>query len=176
MNLSLKALFILLLSSALFLLVSCERTSINQRAGTYIGVAQISCTQRLDSMGLSTETTIFSGTYTDTFTVEVIDIDERKYNVSRASRLNGPCNGRGSQYGIGEGDDGGGYILNEDFFWGYGYEYDKEWDSRLDLSDANKLVGYMLQRDIFGSDEYDNQGNVKTTYRTFTYSITAEKQ
>ena len=174
MKLSHKTTLTSLISLGLILFFSCERTSINQRAGTYIGVAQISCTQRLDSMGFSTETTIFSGTYTDTFTVEVIDIDERKYNVSRASRWNGPCSGRGSQYGIGDG--GGGYILNEDFFWGYGYEYDKEWDSRLDLSDAKKLVGYMLQRDIFGSDEYDDLGNVKTTFRTFTYSITAEKQ
>ncbi|MEM8887273.1 MAG: hypothetical protein AAGD28_04745 [Bacteroidota bacterium] len=174
MNLSYKNLFSLLLSFALFLLYSCEKTSINQRAGTFIGEARVSCSEVVDSAGNRVETSIFDATYIDTFTVEVLDAETRKYRIARSSLDTGPC--EKSRYDIGFGGVSE-YEFDEDFSWVYGFEYDKEWRSHLDLSDPKKLLGYMLQRDIFGKEYYDNQGFLThKSFYTFEYSIEAEKQ
>ena len=157
---------------ALCISTSCEKREINQRAGTYIGEAEISCSKKVYHRQSTDEIVIFNGTYTDTFTVEVIDIEERKYHVSRSSMQNGPC--RGSLYDIGL--SGYEYVLDDEFFWGYAYKYDKEWQSRLDIADPEKLIGFMFERDVFGYDEYDDQGNITTTYYTFDYRIEANKQ
>lgn len=169
-----KAIFTSLISFSLMLLFSCEKTSINQRAGTFIGEAQVSCSLVVDSAGNRVETNIFDATYIDTFTVEVLDADTRKYRITRSSLDTGPCEKSQNDIGFGGVSE---YEFDEDFYWFYGYEYDKEWRSRLDLSDPQKLLGYMLQRDIFGKEYYDNQGFLThKSFYTFEYSIEAEKQ
>lgn len=157
-----------------FLFFSCEKTSLDQRAGTYIGEASVMCSLKVDSAGSSIETSIFDGSYIDTFTVELLDADSRKYRITRSSLDSGPCEKSENDIGFGGVSE---YEFNEEFQWFYGYEYDKRWDSHIDLSDPRELAGYMFQKDIFGKPHYDNQGvMVKTTYYTFEYSIRAEKQ
>lgn len=160
-----KVLRIILLS---LLICSCKDRPINQRAGTYIGEAEVLRTITVASAGMRTERVIFDGTITDTLEVEVLDADERKYSIKRSGFS-------GSQYDIGSPRLK--YIFDEEFFWGTGYTYDKKWVSRLDLSDKDLLVGYMLVEDQFGSQRpSDSSGNLITDYHFYEYRISASRQ
>lgn len=151
-----------------FISASCEKRSINQREGMFIGEAEVLRTRTLDSAGRRSEQVIFDGTFIDTFEVEVIDVEERKYSIKRSGYS-------GGLYDIGSPRFE--YELDEEFFWGGGYTYDKKWVSRLNIENKDLLLGYMLVEDKFGSEQPpDSLGNYSTEYYFYEYRISASRQ
>lgn len=168
----------------LLLFLACEETPVEPEpeppsldvAGEYIGSATILCQEyRYFSNPNRTDTIVyFSGTMQDTFIVEDRNPQDSLVKIHRLSysrRTNGI--GCSSQYDIG--DPNGEYFLANGKSWGYGYEYDKEWDSSILFNPDNTLTGYMLERDIFSAISYDSTGESYEYLRIFEYEISASR-
>lgn len=165
---------ILFVALSLIISTACENGSINQkvetvtsRAGTYVGEAKVFNKKTVVSGTNREETILFDGTISDIFTIEEIDVEEKKYSISRTEYTSG-------FYDIG--DPNFEYEFDDDFIWRSGYKYDVKWVSTLDLSDPDQLEGYMLVEDVFGQTEYDSVGNRSKSYYFYEYEITALKQ
>lgn len=145
-------------------------------AGEYIGAATILCQEyRYFSNPNRTDTIVyFSGTMQDTFIVEDVNPLDSLVKIHRLSysrRTNRI--GCSSQYDIG--DPNGEYFLGNGKSWGYGYEYDKEWDSSILFNPDNTLTGYMLERDKFILTGVDSTGATYEYLRFFEYEISARR-
>ena len=170
---------------SLFLLfLACEEIPVDPEpepprldvAGEYIGSATVLCQEyRYFSNPNRTDTIVyFSGTVQDTFIVEDRNPQDSLVKIHRLSysrRSNGV--GCSSQYDIG--DPNGEYFLGNGKSWGYGYKYDKEWDSSILFNPDNTLTGYMLERDIFNSTGLDSTGATYDYLRIFEYEISARR-
>ena len=142
-------------------------------AGEYIGKAQVICTTMQFSDNGDSTVTSTHDTIIEKITVSIIDEDKSIVSITRNSysRL-GACY---FSYDIGAPNSE--YTLSENFVWQYSYTYDKVWNSRIQFDPENQsLTGNMLQKDQFGTEGPDNQGNWITIFNTYEYSVSAERQ
>lgn len=153
-------------------LLSCEEQNINQRAGTYIGTAEINC---IIAIGTPQER-LASLSMPDTITVKVVDVDDRRYQISRSSFNERLCVDRYLDIG----DSKSEFSLDNQFMWSYTIS-DPAPDntiyfSEIDLSDADTFKASMSVENSTDYSFVTDQGDRILVFADFEYKIKAQKQ
>lgn len=125
--------------------------------GTYIGEARIVITEERWGRNGGSETIVLIDTaILETITVTASTLSDTTYTIERESNF------FSSFYDF-ERD----LPLSDDYEWGAGYEYDKNWKTTFKIDPGDDLLtAYMHVYDIFGTELYDYEADTLIYYYT----------